>query len=161
MYRRDFFLAAAALPVLLGQAAVAGESNLLLDGDLNGGAPVSLGDDSLLALPQTHFDTSTQWTKGVHRFSGPLLGDLLEGYSAGPGDLRLAAINSYSVTVNRNLITEDAPIIANRMDGEPFSRRNKGPLWVIFPYDRSAKYQGELVYAASVWQLSQITVLDG
>tara|TARA_R110000787_G_scaffold33079_7_gene86911 strand:+ start:3826 stop:4311 length:486 start_codon:yes stop_codon:yes gene_type:complete len=159
MYRREFFLATAALPVFLGKAALAAESNLVLDGDLNGGAPVSLSDDSLLSLPQTHIDTSTQWTKGFHRFSGPLLADLLSRYSAGPGDLRLAAINSYSVTVNRNLITQDAPIIANRMDGKPFSRRKKGPLWVIFPYDKSAKYQGELVFAASVWQLSQITVL--
>lgn len=161
MYRRDFLIAAAAFPVFLGQAALAAENKLILDGDLSGGDPASLGDDSLLSLPQTHIDTSTQWTKGVHRFSGPLLADLLSRFSAGPGDLRLAAINSYSVTVNRNLITQDAPIIANRIDGKPFSRRNKGPLWVIFPYDRSAKYQGELVFAASVWQLSQITVLGG
>jgi hypothetical protein len=161
MNKREFMLATAALSVCLGQAALAAESNLVLDGDLNGRAPVSLVDENLLALPQTHINTSTQWTKGVHRFSGPLLADLLSRYSAGPGDLRLAAINSYSVTVNRNLITQDAPIIANRIDGKPFSRRNKGPLWVIFPYDKSAQYQGELVFAASVWQLSQITVLGG
>ena len=161
MYRRDFFLATAAFPVILGQAALAAESNLVIDGDLNGGAPVSLTDNNLLALPQTHIDTSTQWTKGFHRFSGPLLADLLYRYNAGPGDLRLAAINTYSVTVNRNLITKDAPIIANRIDGKPFSRRNKGPLWVIFPYDKSTNYQGELIFAASVWQLSQITVLGG
>jgi hypothetical protein len=154
-------LATATFSTCLGHTAHAGENILTLDGDLNEGSAITLSADELLAFPQTHFDTATQWTKGLHRFSGPMLVDLLDYYNAGPGDLRLTGINAYSVRVNRNLITQDAPIIANRIDGQPFSRRSKGPLWVIFPYDRAAEYQRELVFSASVWQLNQITVLSG
>jgi hypothetical protein len=84
---------------------------------------------------------------------------VLDRVGARPGDLRFSAINDYSVAVNRELVTQDAPIIANRIDGKPFGRREKGPFWIIFPYDLSADYQTEMVYAASVWQLNRITVL--
>jgi hypothetical protein len=113
----------------------------------------------LLALPQTHFETTTQWTPGSGRFSGPILDDLLRYYEAGPGHLRLTAIDGYIVTVYRNLITREAPIIANRINDQPFDRRNKGPLWVVFPYDRAVKFRSETIFSASVWQLVQITVL--
>jgi hypothetical protein len=159
MKRRNFVLATATFSLSTWNTARAAESQLTLDGDLNGGIPVNLADHDLLVLPQNHFETSTQWTEKVHRFSGPVLVDLLDHYGAGPGDLQLAAINDYNVTVDRDLITRDATISANRMDGLPFSRRDKGPLWVVFPYDRGVKYQRELVYFASVWQLSQITML--
>lgn len=161
MQRRDLILAAAAFTVGFTRIASANEPLLVLDGDLSGGPIRNLGDQDLLALPQTVFDTTTQWTTGAHRFSGPLLADLLDHYGAGPGDLQLAAINAYSMTLNRDLITSKAPIIANRIDGQPFSRRDKGPFWVIFPYDLSTDYRSEQVFSASVWQLSQITVLGG
>lgn len=161
MNKRDFILAAAAACVGLTRRAAASEPLLVLDGDIRGGAVVNLDDHDLSALPQTEFDTSTQWTTGLRRFSGPLLAHLLDHHGAGPGDLRLAAINAYSMTINRNLITSEAPIIANRIDGQPFSRRDKGPFWVVFPYDRATGYRSEQVFSASVWQLSQITVLGG
>ena len=161
MNKRDFILAAAASAVGLPSIASASEPMLILDGDLNGGPFVSLGDHDLAALPQTAFETTTLWTTGSRRFSGPLLADLLHHYGAGPGDLRLAAINAYSMTVSRNLVTSEAPIVANRIDGQPFSRRDKGPFWVIFPYDLATAYRSEQIFAASVWQLSQITVLGG
>ena len=170
MKRRDFMLSAAASGVCFGCVAYADERPLILDGDVRAGPFVSLDDDALLALPQAEFSTTTPWTIGSRRFSGPLLKDLLDHYGAGPGDLRLTAINAYSVIVDRNLVTQAAPIIANRIDGQPFSRRENGqpfsrrengPFWVIYPYDDPTVYISERVLAASVWQLTQITVLGG
>jgi len=42
------------------------------------------------------------------------------------------------------------------MDGEPIGRREKGPYWLVFPYDSEAKYQSEDVYSQSIWQLVSI-----
>ena len=49
------------------------------------------------------------------------------------------------------------PIIATRFDGNPFSVRENGPLWLIFPYDRDEEFRRDRIYAVSVWQLVQIT----
>ena len=56
-------------------------------------------------------------------------------------------------------ITESTPILANRIDGESFSVRQKGPLWVIFPFDQNPEFQSEEIFALSVWQVKRIDVL--
>ncbi|MGV8954874.1 MAG: oxidoreductase, partial [Cypionkella sp.] len=104
-------------------------------------------------------ETHTVWTEGLSQFSGPSLATLLDRVGAGDGNLQLSALNDYSVEVLRSMIGETAPIIANRMNGKEFSRRDKGPLWVVFPYDSSDDFRTENTYIASVWQLSRITVL--
>lgn len=161
MHRRNFILGVGASSVGLAYRASASEILLILDGDVNAGRSVSLGDADLLARSQTEFETTTPWTSGLKRFSGPLLSDLLDHYGAGPGDVLLTAANDYRITVERELFTSDAPIVANRINGQPFGRRDLGPLWVVFPYDQARHYRDEHVFAASVWQLSRITVLGG
>jgi hypothetical protein len=37
--------------------------------------------------------------------------------------------------------------------------RDKGPVWVVFPYDLATEYQSEVVYSRSVWQMVRIEVL--
>lgn len=116
-------------------------------------------DADLLALPQVEFETTTTWTSGVNAFSGPSLKTLLDAVDEKPAKIRIYAINDYSVEFPVADIEDDAPILANRIDGEPFSIREKGPLWIVFPYDKSNKYQAERIYALSVWQVSRIVVL--
>ena len=66
----------------------------------------------------------------------------------------LTALNDYSVTMETALIGPNAPIVANRIDGVPFSVRDKGPLWIMFPFDLDIRYSSESFYAVSIWQLS-------
>ena len=44
------------------------------------------------------------------------------------------------------------------MNGEIMSLRDKGPLWVIYPYDQNAAYRSEVTYSRSIWQLDRIEV---
>lgn len=120
----------------------------------------AFSDAALSALPQVSFDTSTIWTEGVLRFSGPTLHDVLAAAGLGPdwSALRLHALNDYSVTMERSFLENKAPIVANRIGGEPFSIRQRGPFWLIFPYDSYARYRTEIVYSLSIWQLHRIEV---
>jgi hypothetical protein len=34
--------------------------------------------------------------------------------------------------------------------------REKGPLWIVYPYDKNEKFQTEEIYARSVWSLWKI-----
>jgi hypothetical protein len=130
---------------------------LTIDGNIEGDAR-GFSDADLQALPQVEFETSTIWTEGTQRFSGPTVASLLEAVGAGEGNLTLMAINDYIVEMPRDVVEASAPIIATRIDGEPFSRRDKGPLWLVFPYDSDARFRAESLYAYSVWQLVGITI---
>lgn len=132
---------------------------LTLNGDIEGQQMLTLTSSDLSALPQVSFETRTPWTEGISRFSGPSLVAVLTKFNAGPGALRLTAVNNYIVDMPRDLVLAEAPIIATELNGKPFTRRDKGPLWIVFPYDSKAEYRNEIIYAVSIWQLIQITVL--
>jgi hypothetical protein len=34
--------------------------------------------------------------------------------------------------------------------------RDKGPLWLVYPYDSVSAYQTEVIYARSIWQVKQM-----
>ena len=112
-------------------------------------------------LPQHSFRTTTQWTEGKLAFSGPALKDILGLVDAGTDTsekIHLIAANQYEVLLDPSLLEEDVPIVATRIDGKTFGLRDKGPLWVVFPYDLDTDYQREGIYSASIWQLIEIVV---
>jgi hypothetical protein len=50
-------------------------------------------------------------------------------------------------------------IVAFEMDGKPMPRRAKGPLWIVYPFDSSAKFRTESIYARSIWQLNRLHIV--
>ena len=113
----------------------------------------------LRALDDSAFSTSTIWTDGIHRFSGVSL-HLLAAYLgvAEGAVLKFEAINDYLIEVPVSDAVSDGPIIAYAMDGAPMSIRERGPLWLIYPYDSDPDYQSEIIYTRSIWQLKHIEV---
>ena len=142
-------------------SAISGQVLLTINGDI---AKMDQGntaifDQALLdKLPQEEFATSTIWTQDVKIFSGPTLQGLLDYVGAGAGDIRARALNDYAIDIPRTEVLQNTPIIATRIDGMPFSVREKGPLWIVFPYDREPRFRSELIYALSVWQLAALTI---
>ena len=112
----------------------------------------------LEALPQVEFTTATIWTQGEHRFTGVTLEALLDAVGAEGTMLNATAINDYSVEIPVSDAVAGGPIVAYRMDGEPMSVRDKGPLWVVYPYDDVREYRSEVIYSRSIWQLDRIDV---
>jgi hypothetical protein len=68
----------------------------------------------------------------------------------------MTAINDYMIEVPVSDAVEGGPIIAFEMDGKPMSVRDKGPLWLIYPFDSNPDYQTEVFYSRSIWQLNRI-----
>ncbi|WP_252928140.1 hypothetical protein [Paracoccus sp. 08] len=44
--------------------------------------------------------------------------------------------------------------MAYLMDDREISVRDKGPLWIVYPYDADRQYQTEVIYSRSIWQLN-------
>jgi hypothetical protein len=135
------------------------EPTILTVNDLAKGVTFQFSDSDLAALEQQSFDTSTIWTHEVNTFSGPSLHDVLAAVGAAPARLRIYAINDYAVNFPLEKIKPTTPIIANRVDQSSFSVRHKGPLWVMFPFDKGSEFQNEETFALSVWQVRQIDIL--
>lgn len=116
--------------------------------------------EMLSALGLESIKTTTIWTEGLQTFEGVSLKALAEMLEIESGTFLATAINDYTVEVPVSDAVEGGPIIAFMMNGEEMSVRDKGPLWVIYPYDASSNYRTEVIYSRSIWQLDRIEVVE-
>ena len=139
-----------------------GEVILTVRGDIanrNDGEAALFDREMLEALGSESFETTTIWTDGVQRFTGVSLHALLEAVGATGGTLRAIALNDYAVEIPVSDAGPGGPIVAYLQNDAPMSVRQKGPLWIVYPYDARNAYRTEQVYARSIWQLVSIEVL--
>ncbi|MBK5927316.1 oxidoreductase [Rhodobaculum claviforme] len=113
---------------------------------------------ALRALDPVTLTTSTPWTDSAQRFEGVPLARLLGSPRPGDGTLRLVALNDYVVEMPLADVGDTLPIVAYSRDGQPMSIRDKGPYWVIYPFDDSPDHRSETHFSRSVWQLVRIEV---
>ncbi len=126
----------------------------------NAGETAEFDLDMLKQLPATVFSTGTTWTDGVHEFTGVSLLVMTERLGIEASALQATAINDYAIDVPMTDAVEGGPILAYLMDGEPMSVRDKGPIWLIYPFDSNPEYQTEVIYSRSIWQLSRLMAKD-
>lgn len=139
--------------------APTGDVLLTLSGEMDkqtSDGVVQLDMSLLQSLPVRQFTTATIWQDGPVEFTGVSLRDLLDHTGATGTAIEAVALNDYSVEIPVDSITEDAPIVAYHMDGKEMSPRDKGPLWIVYPYDAAPEYRTEVVYSRSIWQLDRI-----
>ncbi|SMY07660.1 molybdopterin-dependent oxidoreductase [Flavimaricola marinus] len=116
--------------------------------------------EMLRDIEATEVETSTIWTDGVQTFVGVSLAAMMEHIGVEDGMLFATAINDYTVEIPVSDAVEGGPIIAYEQNGRPMSVRDKGPLWIVYPFDSSAEYRTEVVYSRSIWQLDRIEIVD-
>lgn len=116
--------------------------------------------DLLNSLPQHSFTTTTIWTEGANTYQGVLLKDLLEAIGAAGSTISATALNDYQISFPASEIGDDAPLVAYLADGKPMSVREKGPLWLIYPFDGNSDYRTEETYARSIWQMDRLNIAD-
>lgn len=104
--------------------------------------------------------TSTIWTTGVSEFEGIRLSTLAEILGVTAGTFVSFALNDYNVEIPVSDASYLEPIIAYKRNGSYLSVRDKGPLWVIYPYDENKNARTELIYSRSIWQLDRMIVKE-
>ncbi|WP_417740714.1 molybdopterin-dependent oxidoreductase [Salipiger sp.] len=163
------FAGAAGLLLIFGATSVAagtleeptGPVLLTISGEIentNGDGTAAFDLEMLRALGATEITTDTIWTPGTITFTGVELKTLLEHVGATGTEIDATAINNYTVVVPVEDAVEDGPILAYEMDGRLMSRREKGPLWLIYPYASNAAYRTEVIYSRSIWQLDRMAI---
>ncbi len=114
----------------------------------------------LEGMDATTFETTTIWTKGKQVFQGVSLKLLVEALGLEGTKLNASAINDYTVEIPMSDAVEGGAIVAYRLNDKTMSVREKGPLWIVYPYDSNDTYRSEVTYSRSIWQLDRIEVLD-
>lgn len=112
----------------------------------------------LEALPATEYTTETIWTEGEHTFRGVALGELMDRVGAEGSTISAVAINDYAVDIPMSDAAKGRALVAYRLDGETMSVREKGPLWIVYPYSSDADFRSEVIYSRSIWQLKELKV---
>ena len=112
------------------------------------------------ALENVEFETTTVWTDGPQVFRGVPLSVLLDAVGVSSGTIVATALNDYQIEWQVSDAIESGAVIATRRNGQALEVRDKGPLWIVFPYDSDPKFRTETVYAYSIWQLVKISVLE-
>ncbi|MFN3276079.1 MAG: molybdopterin-dependent oxidoreductase [Paracoccus sp. (in: a-proteobacteria)] len=115
---------------------------------------------ALEALGPVEVTTTTVWTQGTQHFTGVALDALLADAGIDEGTIVAIAINDYAVEIPVAEARRDSdgygPVIAYHLNGQPMTVRDKGPLWLVYPYDARSDFQSEVVYTRSIWQLDRI-----
>jgi hypothetical protein len=116
----------------------------------------------LAALPQHSFTTRTPWYPAARKFSGPLLRDVLA--AAGVQTrvkgqiIEAIAINDYKVTIPIGDALQHDLIMAHLLDDKPMTLRDKGPLFLIYPFDADEHLRNSVFYSRSAWQLKALRI---
>lgn len=139
-----------------------GEVILIVSGAIgmtNVAGEAHLDRDMLEEIGIEQFATSTLWTEGPQVFEGVPLHRLMAYLRANGRMLRMEALNDYQIEIPASEVENGGPLLAMRVNGVSLSPRDKGPIWMVFPYDSDARFRTDLTYARSVWQLGRIEIL--
>ncbi|MDJ0824095.1 MAG: molybdopterin-dependent oxidoreductase [Rhodobacter sp.] len=116
-------------------------------------------DLAMLDAVGTHeLVTRTPWTDGQTRFEGVLLRDLMADVNAQGTEAAAIALNDYTITIPLMDGESYDVILALRANGQILTVRNKGPVWIIYPWSDDPDLQNEVYYSRSIWQLKTLDV---
>lgn len=102
--------------------------------------------------------TSTPWFTGKVTFEGVPLAKLLERVGAKGEEIVAIALNDYRGQVPVADAEKYGVILALKRDGEYMPVRDKGPIFIVYPYDEYAELHDQMYYGRSVWQVARLVV---
>ncbi|UTH73479.1 molybdopterin-dependent oxidoreductase [Chromobacterium sp. IIBBL 290-4] len=114
--------------------------------------------DMLAKLPQHTIATHTPWIPGISQFTGPYLQDVLAVVGAKGDKLKAIALNDYKTEIPLADAAKFNVVLARLLNGKPMSVRDKGPLFIVYPYDSQPALKSEIYYNRSAWQLKTLQV---
>lgn len=166
---RNSWLAALYCVLLLATAAGAraleaatGTPVLVVRGEIavtNAPGGTAVFDRAMLeALPVSRITTTTPWDSEPHVFEGVSGVDLMQAVGASGTEAVALALNDYEAVIPLADFRRYGVILAYRKDGVPMGVREKGPLFVVYPFDADPGLNREEILGRSVWQLKSLEV---
>ncbi|MGO4571010.1 molybdopterin-dependent oxidoreductase [Microvirga sp. 2TAF3] len=112
----------------------------------------------LEALGLVTVETTTPWYTGPVKFEGVLLDKLMKLVGASGERVGVVALNDYSSEIPMEDFAKYNVILALKRNGEYMPVKDKGPLFVIYPFDSNPTLKSQTFYGRAVWQVAKIVV---
>jgi hypothetical protein len=110
----------------------------------------------LETYPTYRVTTTTPWRDKPAEFEGVLLSDFLAAHGlAGVDAILVTAENDYTATIPREVWEQADVLIATRVNGQPHSRRSRGPIQFVIAME---EFKGSAVAIEDhlVWMAARI-----
>ena len=121
-------------------------------------AGLTFGRSDLEAMGTVSFETNTPWYKQSVKFEGVRLDKLMQKVGASGQRVVALALNDYSTEIPIEDFAKYHPILAFKRDGEYMPVRDKGPLFIVYPYDSDPELKSQKFYSRSAWQVNRLIV---
>ena len=131
---------------------------LTIDGKIEGGAARDFSIGELEALGMTVIETTTPWHDGKIKFEGVPLQRLMKHVGASGETAAVLALNNYRTEVPLSDFAAYSVILATKKDGAYMPVSEKGPFFIVYPFDSFKELKSELYYSRSAWQVRSITI---
>ncbi|WP_413205108.1 molybdopterin-dependent oxidoreductase [Rhodospirillum sp. A1_3_36] len=149
-------LAVLSLPA--SQARANHKAELTISGLIDPPNPRVLSIADLEALGLSKTVTSTPWHDGQHAFEGVSLQTLLTYVGAHGKTIIATALNDFRTEIPLADASKWPVIIAYKDNGTPMSIRDKGPFFVVYPFDLYKGLWQEAIFNRSIWQLKSLEI---
>ena len=124
----------------------------------NGGDVARFDRGMLESIGTVELVTQTPWYDHVVTFEGVPISDLLDVVGAQGSEVLVTALDDYRSVIPMSDFESYRVVLALRRDGELMPVRDKGPLFIVYPFDSDPVLQSERYYMRSVWQVKELTV---
>jgi hypothetical protein len=112
----------------------------------------------LEALGLETIETTTPWYTGSVKFEGVPLEKLMKRVGASGQTIVVTALNDYTTEIPMKDFTDYKVILALKRNGEYMPVRDKGPLFIVYPFDSKPELKSQTFYGRSAWQVAKILV---
>jgi hypothetical protein len=112
----------------------------------------------LESMGMVTIETETPWYQGPVKFEGVPLAKLMDRVGASGKQAVVVALNDYSSEIPMEDFAKHNVVLALKVNGDYISVRDKGPLFIIYPFDSNPDLKNQTYYGRSVWQVAKIIV---
>jgi len=68
------------------------------------------------------------------------------------------ALNDYTTEIPMEDFSKHHAILALKRNGEYMPVKDKGPLFVVYPYDSEPELKSQIFYSRSAWQVARLVI---
>lgn len=102
--------------------------------------------------------TKTPWYDSAVTFEGVPLDKLMAEVGATGHTVHALALNDYTTDIPIEDFSKYHVILALKRNGDYMPVKDKGPLFVIYPYDSDPELKSQTYYSRSAWQVAKMTI---
>lgn len=110
-------------------------------------------------LGMESFETTTPWYNGTVKFEGVRMQKLMQAVGAAGESVTATALNDYTTDIPVADFERYGVLLALKRNGNEMPVRDKGPLFIVYPYDSKPELKSQKFYSRSAWQVARLEVV--